>query len=389
MKVFSLFVLILFGSCHKQLENNDSQVVRFATFNTSLYREHDEELIHDLSSSDNQQAKYIAEIIQRVRPDVLSLQEFDYDAKGEGLQNFQHNYLEKLQNGADTISYLYTYVAPSNTGLLSGIDINKNGNFSDPEDAFGFGRHPGQYAFALLSKYPIIVDSIRTFQQFLWKNMPAAKLPVDSNENPYYSENILEVFRLSSKNHVDIPVKIEGHIVHVLIAHPTPPVFDGPEDRNGTRNFDEIRLFADYISGGEHAAYLYDDNHQSGGLAKSSSFVIMGDMNADPTDGDSYPGAIKQLLNHQRVNKEISMGKLIPASKGGIENAKIASGKLKGESKFHTSEFGLRIDYVLPSANLKVENSGIFWPTSQDSLQYLVKENTSSDHRLVWVDLAF
>jgi hypothetical protein len=43
----------------------------------------------------------------------------------------------------------------------------------------------------------------------------------------------LEVFRLSSKSHWDVPIVIGRKTVHFLVSHPTPPVFDGPEDRNG------------------------------------------------------------------------------------------------------------------------------------------------------------
>jgi hypothetical protein len=283
--------------------------------------------------------------------------------------------------------YLYSYIIPSNTGIPSELDMNKNDITTDPEDAFGYGRHPGQYAFALLSKYPILKDSIRSFQQFLWKDMPEAKFPVDAVGNNYYSDEVLEVFRLSSKNHVDIPVKIKGTTVYVLIAHPTPPVFDGPEDWNGTRNYDEIRLFADYISGGEKAAYLYDNEGDRGGLSQNASFVIMGDMNADPVDGDSHASAIQQLLDHPRVHQQVSVGEMIPASEGGVENGQSIQREDKGDDRHDTSVFRLRIDYVLPSANLQVENSGIFWPASQDSLHYLIAENASSDHRLVWVDI--
>ena len=387
MKLSFLAVCILFAACTSSPESETSHVVRFATFNASLYRNQVGELIQDLSSPENAQAQHVAEIIQRVRPDVLALQEFDYDPEGKALQYFQHNYLEVSQQGTDTILYPYGYVVPSNTGISTGLDINNNSIISDPEDAFGFGRHPGQYAFALLSKYPILEDSIRSFQYFLWKDMPEAKLPVDAEGNHYYSDEVLKIFRLSSKNHVDIPVQVKETIVHVLLAHPTPPVFDGPEDRNGTRNYDEIRLFTDYISGGKKAIYLYDDEGDRGGLSQNTSFVIMGDMNADPVDGDSYPGAIQQLLNHPRVHQQVSVGKLIPASEGGAENARSMQREDKGDNSHDTSVFGLRIDYVLPSTNLKVENSGIFWPTSQDSLYYLVEENASSDHRLVWVDV--
>lgn len=387
MKISLLAFCITLAACTTSREPVTPQIVRFATFNTSLYRDQAAELIQDLSSPENAQAQHVAEIIQQIRPDILALQEFDYDPEGKALQYFQNNYLGISQNGADTILYSYSYVVPSNTGVLTGLDINNNESTIDPEDAFGFGRHPGQYAFALLSKYPIIEDSIRSFQRFLWKDMPEAKLPVDAAGTRYYSDEVMDIFRLSSKNHVDIPVQIEGTAVHLLIAHPTPPVFDGPEDRNGTRNYDEIRLFADYISGGEKGAYLYDDGGNRGGLTQNTSFVIMGDMNADPVDGDSYTGAIQQLLNHPRVHQQVSLGAMIPASEGGVENAQSVQREDKGEGRHDTSVFGLRIDYVLPSADLQVENSGIFWPTSQDTLHYLVTENASSDHRLVWVDV--
>jgi endonuclease/exonuclease/phosphatase family metal-dependent hydrolase len=387
MNLFLLITFLLIVACTSQQVPDSQTTIRFATFNTSLYRDSVNVLIKDLSGDENEQARHVAEIIQRVRPDVLALQEFDYDAEGHALQYFQDNYLGVSQHGADTIVFPYRYVVPSNTGVLSGLDMNENDATSDPEDAFGFGRHPGQYAFALLSKYPIVTDSIRSFQHFLWKDMPGALLPVDSGGDAYYSEEVLNIFRLSSKNHIDIPVNIQSQSVHVIIAHPTPPVFDGPEDRNGTRNYDEIRLIADYISGGEKSEYLYDDQGRRGGLPPNASFVIMGDMNADPVDGDSYPNAIQQLLHHLRVNQQVSTGKMVPASEGGNENAQSMKRQDQGEPTHDTSVFGLHIDYVLPSANLAVVNSGIYWPAAQDSLHYLVDDNASSDHRLVWVDV--
>ena len=39
-----------------------------------------------------------------------------------------------------------------------------------------------------------------------------------------------EVFRLSSKSHWDVPLRVGGEVVHFLVSHPTPPVFDGPDD---------------------------------------------------------------------------------------------------------------------------------------------------------------
>ena len=98
---------------------------RFATFNASLNRFNQGNLISDLSTPDNDQAKAVAEINQRTRPAMLLINEFDYDAGGVAAQLFQQNYLSISQNGADPIVYDYRYVAPSNTGIPSGRDFNR------------------------------------------------------------------------------------------------------------------------------------------------------------------------------------------------------------------------------------------------------------------------
>ena len=158
---------------------------------------------------------------------------------------------------------------------------------------------------AVFSRYPIDYEHARTFQRFLWKDMPGALLPDDpATPAPadWYSADELGVFRLSSKSHWDLPIELgRGKRVHFLVSHPTPPVFDGAEDRNGTRNHDEIRFWADYVTPGA-SRYIYDDEGRRGGLRRGEHFVIAGDQNADPFDGDSVDHAIRQLLDNPRVN---------------------------------------------------------------------------------------
>jgi len=369
---------------------SDSKAIRFATFNTALERAESGQLIAELEAGKSEQAKKIAEIIQRVMPDIIAIQEFDFDKEGRALDLFRKNYLEVSQNGALPIKYPFGVAIPSNTGIPAQLDLDGDGKTNTPNDAFGFGQHEGHYAFAILSKYPLDQGAIRTFKNFLWKDMPNANLPYfPETQKPYYTEQVLDIFRLSSKNHVDVTARIDGKNLHLLVAHPTPPVFDGMEDRNGKRNYDEIRLFADYISQAEKSAYLYDDNGNKGGLSEEASFIIFGDMNADPLDGDSYNTAISQLLQHPRINQKVATGQLIPASNGGSANSQ-QSEKLKshkGKPSEDTSEWGLRVDYVLPSNNLQTINSGIFWPAENESFGYLTAKKASSDHRLVWVDV--
>jgi len=378
------------------MTNSSPITVRFATFNASLNRNFAGQLVADLSTPANAQAQTIAEIIQRTRPDVLLINEFDFVGGGLAAELFQDNYLSVSQNGADPIEYPYYFVAPSNTGIPSGFDLNNNGAVAGPDDAFGFGFFPGQFGMAVYSMFPIDYDTIRTFQLFLWKDMPGALLPDDPNTPApadWYSPQELDIFRLSSKSHWDVPVEIGDTWVHFLVSHPTPPVFDGPEDRNGTRNFDEIRFWADYIHPGR-SAYIYDDNGQYGGLQPGAFFVIAGDQNSDPIDGDSIPGSAQLLLDHPLVNTKVT-----PASEGAVEQSLLQGGANLahlGDPQFDTADFAdtapgnLRADYVLPHKALRILDAAVFWPASDDPLFRLVGvfPFPSSDHRLVWIDVA-
>lgn len=374
--------------------------VRFATFNASLNRNAAGQLVQDLSTPGNAQAAAVAETIQRTNPDVVLVNEFDYVEGGRAAELFRENYLEVGHNGAPPVDYPYYFVAPSNTGVPSGFDLNNNGAVGGGDDAFGFGLFPGQYGMVVYSKYPIATDDVRTFQRFLWKDMPGAVLPDDpATPEPadWYSPEELDVFRLSSKSHWDVPIKVPGRKpVHFLVSHPTPPTFDGAEDRNGKRNHDEIRFWADYVSGGRAAAYIYDDEGGTGGLGRGQDFVIAGDQNADPFDGDSYADAILQLLDHPRVQDPH------PTSDGAVEAAARDGGANlthTGPAAEDTADFAdslptnpgnLRADYVLPSERLAVEDSGVYWLTSSDPLFTRLVGTfpfPASDHRLVWVDV--
>ncbi len=389
--------------------------IRVATFNASLNRNAEGELVSDLAAPEDAQAQTAAEIVQRAAPDLLLVNEFDYVGSDAAADLFRSNYLERGQDTLGTgesavpVEYPYAVVAPSNTGVASGFDLDNNGvvasEISDRgygEDALGFGLFPGQYGMAVFSKHPILHDEVRTFQTFLWKDMPGARLPDDpATPEPadWYSAEELEVFRLPSKSFWDVPVLVDGEVVHLLAAHPTPPTFDGPEDRNGLRNADEIRLVADYVTPGA-GGYIYDDAGRYGGLPEGARFVVLGDMNADPFDGDSVDNAIRQLLDNPAVDASLR-----PASAGGPEQAALqgrANAAHRGDPAFDTADFAdgapgnLRADYALPSEDgLAPRAAGVFWPQTDDPLFPLVGAFDpalpggfpSSDHRLAWIDL--
>jgi hypothetical protein len=63
---------------HHRGDGTGDRTVRFATFNASVNRNAEGELVGDLSTGTDPQLRNVAEIIQRARPDVLLVNEFDF-----------------------------------------------------------------------------------------------------------------------------------------------------------------------------------------------------------------------------------------------------------------------------------------------------------------------
>lgn len=357
------------------LEKPDG-AIRVASFNTALARKGAGVLIKDIADRDPQ-VLAVAEIILHTRPDIILLNEVDHDPSGAAM----HGFADLLAEGLDGVQGLdlpHRFTAPVNTGVPSGFDLDKDGRRAGPRDAWGYGRFPGQYGMAILSRYPL--GPVRTFQHLKWAGIPWAEAPANPDSTPYYAPEPWAEMPLSSKSHWDIVASLpDGRDLHLLASHPTPPVFDGPEDRNGLRNDAEIRFWVDYLDGAE---WIRDDAGGTGGLTAEASFVLLGDLNNDPLKGDGRKDALAKLLRHPRVHDPA------PVSPG----ARAAG--MAGDTADWPEKNGpgnLRVDYALPSGHLQTVGAGVFWPAPDTPLARLVdgggKRRTSSDHRLVWVDL--
>ena len=360
--------------------------IRVASFNAALSRRNPGELVQELRLGDAAktagQIAAVAEIIQRVRPDIILINEIDRDARSVAATLFRDR-LRQGTGGTEGVDYPHIYAAEVNTGVLAGIDLDGDGRLRRPGDAFGFGWHEGQYGMAILSRFPFDEAAIRAFARLRWAEMPGALLPRD-----HYGE-AADVLRLSSKSHWDVPVILpDGRRLHILASHPTPPVFDGPEDANGRRNHDEIRFRTDYVTG---ADWMTDDAGRKGPLADGALWVALGDLNADPEDGDGRHDGIAGLLAVGQDPRPTSAGAVEAAETGG------ANQRHSGDPALDTADWkdeaggpgNLRVDYALPGPGLDVADAGVFWPATDNTLRRLVGEGgkDSSDHRLVWVDI--
>lgn len=323
-----------------------AEVLRIATYHTELSREGPGLLVRDIRRTDPQ-VEAAARVIALSDADVLVLLGFDFDFGLAALDAFADRV------AAAGASYPHRFALRPNTGMPTGLDLDGDGRRGGPRDAQGYGRFSGQGGMAVLSRLPIRAGEVRDFSSLLWRDLPGALLP-----EPMPPE-VAAVQRLSTTGHWEVPVDLpDGGTLRLLAWHASPPVFDGPEDRNGRRNHDEAAFWLRLLDGKLRDA------------APVAPFVLLGDANMDTSRTEGRPDAMRRLLTHPAVQDPV------PVGSGGGATAEFTDAGGPGR---------MRADYVLPSADLKVLGAGVVWPAPEDPLLVLVR--AASRHRLVWVDI--
>lgn len=307
------------------------------------------------------------DVIARVSPDVLLLTAFDHDLHGHALEALA----DRLS--AAGAPYPHRFALPPNSGLATGRDMDGDGRTGTPRDAQGYGEFAGQGGMALLSRLPIDAAATRDFSAFLWHDLPGALLAAGGPPEGAYPDQ-----RLSSVGHWDVALTLpDGRRVRVWAWHATPPVF-GQGDRNARRNHDETAFWLRYLDG------------QLPVLPTPDPFVLLGDANSDPEDGDGRREAIRALLAHPRLVDPAprSAGGVAAAARDGGVNAAHRGDPALDTADWSDAEGGpgnLRVDHVLPSSDWRILGSGVWWPEPGDEADLAA---TASRHRLVWVDVA-
>ncbi|MCA3442859.1 MAG: endonuclease/exonuclease/phosphatase family protein [Rhodobacter sp.] len=323
-----------------------AEPLRVATFHAELSRDGPGLLLRDILRSDPQ-VEAAAQVIAHADPDVLVLLGIDYDYGLAALGAFADRVA-----AAGTV-YPHRFALRPNTGRATGLDMDGDGRRGGPRDAQGYGRFAGEGGMAVLSRLPIDPAGVRDFSGLLWRDLPGAILPDGM------APEVREAQRLSTTGHWEVPVRLAGGgTLRLLAWHASPPVFDGPEDRNGRRNHDEAALWLRLLDG-----TLPD-------APPTPPFVILGDANMDPDRSEGRPAALRLLLAHPGLQDPR------PEGAGGLATADFPEAGGPGR---------MRADYVLPSAGLSVRASGVVWPQDGDPLLPVVQ--AASRHRLVWVDI--
>ena len=315
-------------------------------------------MLRDLLSGKDEQATAISEIIAHIRPDILVLQNVDYDYELLALRALGN----QISDNGHALPY--AFARRPNTGLASGVDLDGDGRSGTAKDAHGFGSFSGQGGMAVLSRYAIDEEGVKDFSDLLWKDLPDANLPM-TEDGPFPSLEAQQRLRLAEVGHWVVPVTIGERSLQLLTFHSSPPVFDGPEDRNGRRNHDQMLFWRQYLDGGF-------------GPPPDGNFVLAGNANIDPHKGEGRKGAIQTLLSDPRLQNRVPnrVGKLGTKAKDG--EADTVDWPAPGPGK-------RRVSYILPSSDLHVTGAGVFWPKGAEPLAQLVE--TASRHRLVWIDI--
>lgn len=329
--------------------------LRVATYHSALKRDGPGLLLRDIVRGEDAQVQAVMSVLTTVRPDILALQSFDYDLNLTALGAFA----DALR--AAGLDYGHILSLRPNTGIPTGLDMDGDGRRAEPRDAQSYGRFSGQGGMAILSRYPILTDEVQDYTDMLWRDFPDALLP-ETDGAPFPSDAALSVQRLSTTGHWVVPVDVPDiGRVDLMTFHASPPVFDGPEDRNGRRNHDEITFWLNYLDG-------------TFGPAPQDRFILLGDFNQDPDEGEGIKEAIRSVLADPRLQDPAPQSTGSATSTGDTTDTVDWDDPVPGN---------MRVDYVLPSADWRVIATGVHWPEGEAG----EVAATASRHRLVWVDL--
>ena len=300
-------------------------------------------MLRTLTERPEPQSDAAIAVMAAAQADILVLGDLDWDHNHAGLTALQ----DRLEAAGQVYSFT-TFPQPV-SGQDSGFDLDEDGRRREPEDAIGYGRFTGDNGVAILSKLPL--GRVETHHQIKWVDRASI-----SDLVPQGADTVLP---LASSALWEVEVEHTTLLAFSL----SPPVFDGPEDRNGRRNRDQIAFLK------ERAAALRDP-------------VLVGRLNLDPNDGDGWRDVASALLSDPHLQDPQ------PSSVGG-QAAPNPSHHI-GDPGLDTADWQdgpgpLRVDYILPSRKLKVVGSGVFWPGSDDPMREDVE--VSGANRLVWVDL--
>ncbi|HIW98705.1 MAG TPA: hypothetical protein H9871_01030 [Candidatus Nesterenkonia stercoripullorum] len=358
-----------------------SDDIRVGTVRAGMTSSTEEELLEDLGTGVFPPARSLAEAAQLNRPDVLLVTGITSDGDEEIAETLRSKYFEVGQNGQEGLDYPYVYAGPSNSGNESGADLDGDGVVGGPGDSIGYGEHPGQHGMILFSSFPIEEKGVRTFQEFLWEDLPDSA--AGSSE---YSDLERSVMRLTSAAFWDVPLTVDAgedseRTVNVVASSLARP--QDPADVDADRGDDERRMIADYLAG--EAWYLTDDDGDPA-PGTGSEFVYMG----EPATQYDLPGSANEDLAELLDSQAVQDPEPEAVTEEPLSSRSVGSGGSQSRATRAVDDgMDVRSAFILPGASMDIGDSGVFWPAEGEYGADLVQPGSDQaiSDRLVWLDI--
>ena len=333
-----------------------------------------QQLVSSLQTGNHVKARVMARTVQMNAPDVLVLTGVTYDDAEQIAEQLRSLYLAAGQDGLDGLNYPHMFTAPTNSGQQSGADLDGDGMIGGPGDAIGYGDYPGQYGMIVFSKHAIVEDGVRTFQDFLWRDLPGGSMPTG------YSELEESILRLQEASMWDVPIEVPGESEHVHVIATALAAEEGAATHT-SRAEDIRRVIADYVSGS--AWYLSDDDGVTGGLGAEDRSVVAGmPMLSAEEEAEGQSPLLDAPVLQDPQPRAVTDEPLTERSGAAEQTDEHATRYVPGDRDRRSS-------LVLPSAGFSVSDSGVFWPGEGEYGHAVVDPDSSFslDDRLVWADL--
>lgn len=298
-------------------------------------------------SKENLQIKEVKAVLKDYEPDLLFINELQYDIPGSPNNNYMSEGIN-LDNLKNLLGLKNRYISfyPANTGKKA--KKNSNGEYyADPNtpgarelaDQVNFGTIPHQYSSGLISKYPIVQENVIT--DLKWKdfnrNIDLSKFKAaDGNELPRDME-------LFDKNFLDVTIDIKGKEIHVIVLHTVPAYhFGNKNSPNYFRNRDQLRFLEWYLTGKTDI----DVDLINIKPINNETFIAAGDWNVDPKSDNPGAEILKSLL--KKTNPWISLEDMTFTNEG---------------SGYGPKPFRLMLDYMVSSKNINFKTGKIMHPS--------------------------
>lgn len=329
--------------------------LRVMVYDTALSGKGPGLLLRDLER-DGERPRAVAKIIALHPPDVLLLTGVDHDRDGQTLTALAA-FLDR-----HGLAFPFRYSGPQNQGLPSGADLDGDGRADGPDDDIGFARFPGADGMAILTRHPIATDVVRSWTRLPWAVVPDAAMPLQANRAPFFPTSIGDVLPVAARGLWAVPIDAPCGRLTLLFGYGPPPIYDGPEDRNGKRGGAHARFWRALIAG----AGLADDAGDARPL-NTGAFVLGGNFGIDPGRGEGDRAAMRALLAAPALARWAPHGRM-------------------GEATADYRIGPMRTDYLLVSAGLTVTGGGVDWPDPESAAGRIAA--TAGHHRPLWADIA-